>query len=208
RRHFTHSKVMAWVAFDRAISTAELYERDVPPIPCRGPRPRSPAGGGRKGSAPGGTPSSRTTDPARPAPTRLGRPPSASLPRPDPRSGGTVRAIERELMSDGFVMRYAPGPSSEATDGLPAGEGVFLPCTLWLADNYALQGRDDEARRTFERVLKVANDVGLISEEYDPRAGRLLGNFPQAFSHVSIVNTARNLSHPGGPATDRHESAK
>ena len=101
-------------------------------------------------------------------------------------------------MTDGFVARYIPEPG---VDGLPGGEGAFLACTFWLADNYALQGRHDEARRVFERLLAIRNDVGLLAEEYDPAAGRLVGNFPQAFSHIGLVNTAFNLATgPEGPS--------
>jgi GH15 family glucan-1,4-alpha-glucosidase len=107
---------------------------------------------------------------------------------------------ERELMHDGFVARYATG---SGVDGLPPGEGMFLPCTFWLADNYALMGRPADARRVFEQLLRVCNDVGLLAEEYDPHARRQLGNFPQAFSHVGLVNTAVNLSQAGGPAEHR-----
>jgi GH15 family glucan-1,4-alpha-glucosidase len=99
-------------------------------------------------------------------------------------------------------MRYATAPD---VDGLPHGEAAFLPCTLWLADNLALQGRLGEARACFERVLAVRNDVGLLAEEFEPVAGRLLGNFPQALSHVALVNTARNLARAGGPAEHRQE---
>jgi GH15 family glucan-1,4-alpha-glucosidase len=101
---------------------------------------------------------------------------------------------------DGFVARYA---TRREVDGLPPGEGAFLPCTFWLADNLALQGRADEARSLFERLLGVRNDVGLLSEEYDPRTHRLLGNFPQAMSHTALVNTAANLTTAIGPARDR-----
>jgi GH15 family glucan-1,4-alpha-glucosidase len=118
----------------------------------------------------------------------------------DPRVRGTIEAIERELMEDGFVRRYAPRPE---VDGLPPGEGVFLLCTFWLADDLAMLGRQREAERLFERVLAVRNDLGLLSESYDVRQRRLVGNFPQAFSHVGLVNTARNLSRRGGPAQDR-----
>lgn len=125
------------------------------------------------------------------------------LPTSDPRLRGTVEAIERHLMTNGFVARY---PTANGVDGLPAGEGAFLPCTFWLADNLALMGRLDDARKIFERLLAVCNDVGLLSEEYDPVARRQLGNFPQAFSHVGLVNTARNLSHPGRwPAAHRQK---
>ena len=112
------------------------------------------------------------------------------LPADDGRVRGTIEAIERELLSDGFVHRYAPDPE---VDGLPGGEGVFLLCTFWLADCLALIGRHDDARSTFERLLSIRNDVGLLSEMYDPAQARMLGNFPQAFSHVGLVNTALNL---------------
>jgi GH15 family glucan-1,4-alpha-glucosidase len=107
---------------------------------------------------------------------------------------GTVAAIEKHLLSkDGYVNRYTIDP---AVDGIPHGEAAFLPCTFWLADNYAFQGRVDEARETFDRVLAIRNDLGLLSEEYDPVDKRLLGNFPQAFSHFGMVNTAYNLEAP------------
>jgi GH15 family glucan-1,4-alpha-glucosidase len=106
----------------------------------------------------------------------------------------TVRAIERSLLVDGFVRRYRTDSRTARVDGLPPGEGTFLPCSFWLADNYALQGRLEEAHRLFTRLLSVPNDLGLLSEEYDPDDSRLLGNFPQAFSHVSLVNSARILS--------------
>jgi len=102
-----------------------------------------------------------------------------------------VAAIERELVDEGFVLRYQ---AAESIDGLPPGEGAFLPCSFWLLDNYALQGRRAEACALFERLLGVANDVGLLAEEYDPRACRLIGNFPQALSHVALINAARSLS--------------
>jgi GH15 family glucan-1,4-alpha-glucosidase len=122
------------------------------------------------------------------------------LPASDARVRGTVEAIERHLTTDGFVARY---PTSEELDGLPPGEGAFLACTFWLADVLALLGRLDEAHRLFERLLGLRNDVGLLAEEYDPAARRLLGNFPQALSHVSLVNTACNLSAGEGPAAHR-----
>lgn len=122
------------------------------------------------------------------------------LPATDPRMVGTVAAIQARLCQDGFVERY---PTSSGVDGLPPGEGAFLICSFWLADNLALQGRVSEARALFERLLALRNDVGLLAEEYDPRSGRLVGNFPQAFSHVGLINTARNLDHAGGPAEDR-----
>jgi GH15 family glucan-1,4-alpha-glucosidase len=124
------------------------------------------------------------------------------LPPEDPRVQSTVRAIERELMRDGFVLRYLSDPR---VDGLPSGEGAFLPCTFWFADALELLGRHDEARALFERLLALRNDVGLLSEEYDVGRGRLSGNFPQAFSHVSLINTALNISPAVGPAEHRKE---
>lgn len=125
------------------------------------------------------------------------------LPATDPRMRGTVEAVRTELVRDGFVDRY---PTLSGVDGLPPGEGTFLACTLWLADNLALMGRTDEAKEIFERVLDLRNDVGLLAEQYDPRERRLVGNFPQALSHIGLVNTARNLSRRGGPAEQRPRS--
>jgi GH15 family glucan-1,4-alpha-glucosidase len=125
------------------------------------------------------------------------------LPASDPRVRGTVEAIERDLMSDGFVLRYR---TKRDIDGLPPGEAAFLPCSFWLADNFELLGRNDDARRLFERLLSLCNDVGLLSEGYDPHNQRLLGNFPQALSHLALVNTACNLSRERGPAADRQRS--
>ena len=122
------------------------------------------------------------------------------LPADDPRVVGTIEGVQRELMADGFVQRYH---SEEGVDGLPAGEGVFLPCSFWLADCLNLLGRTAEARALFDRLLGLTNDVGLLSEEYDPAAKRLLGNFPQAFTHVSLVNSAGNLSGTTRPAAHR-----
>jgi GH15 family glucan-1,4-alpha-glucosidase len=121
----------------------------------------------------------------------------------DPRVQGTVAAIERELMCEGLVLRYT-GERSAAVDGLPPGEGAFLPCSFWLADVYGLMGRLGDATALFERLLGLANDVGLFSEEFDPTTGRMLGNFPQAFTHLSLINTARSLADEQGPA--RHRS--
>ena len=104
-------------------------------------------------------------------------------------------------MAGGFVVRYAAAPG---VDGLPPGEGAFLPCTFWLADNFELLGRHVDALRIFERLLDISNDVGLLSEEYNPQVQRLVGNFPQAFSHVALINTAYNLSRRGGLSTRQH----
>jgi GH15 family glucan-1,4-alpha-glucosidase len=122
------------------------------------------------------------------------------LPVDDPRMQGTLAAIERRLMYDGLVFRYDTG---QTEDGLPPGEGAFIACSLWFADNLILAGRKAEARAMFERVLALRNDVGLLAEEYDPRAGKQMGNFPQAFSHVALVNTALNLTRSEGPAEER-----
>jgi GH15 family glucan-1,4-alpha-glucosidase len=125
------------------------------------------------------------------------------LPADDPRMLGTVAAIEERLMRDGFVQRY---DSPADVDGLPTGEGAFLPCTFWVADNLALQGSRGEAREIYLRLLDIRNDVGLLAEVYDPGARRQLGNFPQAFSHVCLVNTARTLAREqGGPSEQRHK---
>jgi len=121
----------------------------------------------------------------------------------DPRMVGTVAAIERDLLQDGFVRRYRP---HQAIDGLPEGEGAFIACTFWLADNYWLQGRREEAVRMFEALLALCNDVGLLAEEYSVELKCQLGNFPQAFSHVMLINTARNLSGGRGPAIDRRSN--
>ena len=122
------------------------------------------------------------------------------LPVDDSRVAGTIAAVEQQLMHDGFVKRYL---THEGVDGLPAGEGAFLACSFWLADAYVLQGRREEAEALFERLLGLTNDVGLLAEQYDPASGRHTGNFPQAFSHVSLINTARNLANSGGPARER-----
>jgi GH15 family glucan-1,4-alpha-glucosidase len=122
------------------------------------------------------------------------------LPANDPRVVGTVEAIQRELCEGGFVRRYDTGSTK---DGLPPGEGTFLACSFWLADALSLMCRPDEARAIFERLLSLCNDVGLLAEEYDPRTKRQLGNFPQAFSHVALLNTAQNLTHPSCPVVER-----
>jgi GH15 family glucan-1,4-alpha-glucosidase len=203
RRDFTHSKVMAWVAVDRAVKAVERFglephrlehwkalRREIHEEVC-----------------------ARGFDAERGAFTQffgskdldaslLMMPLVGFLPAHDPRVRGTIEAIERELCRDGLILRY---PTRESVDGLPPGEGAFLACTFWLADGLQLLGRYDEARALFERLLALRNDVGLLAEEWDPRAKRFLGNFPQAFSHVGLINTARNLSRRGGPAEHRKE---
>lgn len=202
RRHFTHSKIMAWVALDRMVRAAEKLHFDAPITNWRASRRALRQEILEKGYDPRRNTfvqfyGSETLDAA-----LLMIPMVGFLDAKDPRMKGTVQAIRRELAQDGFIARY---PSHPEIDGLPAGEGAFLPCTFWLVDNLALQGRYDEARDQFERLLALCNDVGLLSEEYDPRAKRLLGNFPQAFSHVGLINSALNLARAHGPAEARQE---
>jgi GH15 family glucan-1,4-alpha-glucosidase len=200
RRHFTHSKVMCWVAFDRASTVAgELGDHD------RAARWRRIADDIHaeiciKGYDPEIGSFVQSYGARQLDASLLQIPLVGFLPPNDARVRGTITAIERRLMNDGFVMRY---DTQAGVDGLPPGEGAFLACSFWLADNYVLQGRRAEARALFERLLGLCNDVGLLAEEYDPRAGRMLGNFPQAFSHVGLINTALNLSRTEGPARDR-----
>ncbi|HSP78459.1 MAG TPA: glycoside hydrolase family 15 protein [Myxococcaceae bacterium] len=122
------------------------------------------------------------------------------LPPEDARVVGTVEAVWRELCEDGFIHRY---DTRRSRDGLPPGEGAFLACTFWLADAFAMLGRTREARQLFERLLSLRNDVGLLAEEYDPRTRRQVGNFPQAFSHVALINTAQNLTRAPRARTER-----
>jgi GH15 family glucan-1,4-alpha-glucosidase len=201
-RHFTHSKVMAWVAFDRGIKMVESFQLSAPVERWRELRERIHAdvcehGFSRKRNAFVQSYGSEELDAS-----LLQIALTGFLPATDPRVVSTVDAIREELTVDGLVMRYR---SHESVDGLPRGEGVFLACSFWLADNLCLQGRWDEARELFQRLVGLANDVGLLAEEYDPVARRLLGNFPQAFSHVGLVNTAMNLGNREKPAEQRAE---
>jgi GH15 family glucan-1,4-alpha-glucosidase len=203
RRHFTHSKVMAWVAVDRAVKSVERFGFDGPVARWRALRKLIHTEVCREGFDPGLNSFVQSYGSTALDASLLMIPLVGFLPAEDPRVQGTVDAVQKHLMSSGFVLRYH---NERHVDGLPRGEGVFLPCTAWLADVLVLLGRTDEARELFERILSVRNDVGLVSEEYDPVGGRLLGNFPQAFTHVSLINTARNLSHVGGPAEHRSSS--
>ncbi len=200
RRQFTHSKVMAWVAFDRAIKAVERHGAEGPVERWRSLRAQVHAEVCREGFDPRRQTFTQSYGSADLDASLLMIPLVGFLPADDPRVLGTVAAIERELMCNGLVRRYRPTPD---VDGLPGGEGVFLACTFWLADNYALQGRRDDAVALFEHLLGLCNDLGLLSEEYDPEAARQLGNFPQAFSHVMLINTARNLVRDHGPAEER-----
>ena len=200
RRRFTHSKVMCWVAFDRGISAAERYGLPGPVPRWREVRAAIHEDVCRRAWRPklGYFAQSYGSDEL--DASLLLIPMTGFLPATDPRVRGTIEAIQRELTVDGFVQRYR---TRRALDGLPPGEGVFLACSFWLADALCLLGRADEARALFERLCRLANDVGLLAEEYDPASGRHLGNFPQAFSHVALVNTALNLSEHAKPAEQR-----
>jgi GH15 family glucan-1,4-alpha-glucosidase len=200
RRHFTHSKVLAWVAFDRSIKSAEIYGLTGPIDRWRSIREEIHEEVCLKAyDAAQGTFTQSYGSEELDA-SLLQIPLVGFLPVEDPRVAGTIAAIERNLLHDGFLDRYR---THADVDGLPAGEGAFLACTFWLADAYMLQGRRDEAQAIFERLIGLTNDVGLLAEQYDVRSRRQLGNFPQAFSHVSLINTARNLENAGGPAKER-----
>lgn len=199
-RAFTHSRMMAWVAFDRAVITVERYGLDGPVERWRQIRQEihdeictRGFDGGKNSFVQyyGGTALDASL---------LLIPQLGFLPPADPRVAGTIAAVERELMPDGLMLRY----TTEATDdGIGGGEGAFLACSFWLADAYVLTGRLDDARALFDRLLGIRNDLGLLAEEYDIAAGRLLGNFPQAFSHIGLINTAHNLIAAEGPARQR-----
>jgi GH15 family glucan-1,4-alpha-glucosidase len=204
RRQFTHSKLMAWVAFDRAVKAVERFGCDGPGARWRRQRAALRQEICSRGYNRDKRAFVQEYEGSELDASLLMLPLVGFLPPDDERVRGTVAAIERELLSDGLVLRYRTA-EAQAVDGLPPGEGAFLLCTFWLADNYALAGRRDDARAVFERLLALRNDLGLLSEQYDPRAGRMLGNFPQAFSHVGLINTARNLSREGGPAQRRPE---
>jgi GH15 family glucan-1,4-alpha-glucosidase len=199
-QHFTFSKVMAWVAFDRAVKSVEELGLDGPVDHWRTLQRQIHADVCEKGfdrelgcfvQAYG----SKQLDAS-----LLLMPSTGFLPPSDPRVEGTIEAIARGLMCDGLVMRY---DTAATDDGLPPGEGAFIACSFWLADAFVLLGRLDEARALFERLLTIRNDVGLLAEEYDPRERRQVGNFPQAFSHVALVNTAHNLTRATKPVHQR-----
>ncbi len=203
RKQFTYSKAMVWVAFDRGVRSIEEFGLEGPLDRWRELRERvhqqvCEKGFDRKLNSFVQYYGSTELDASLLLLSQVG-----FMAADDPRIVGTVAAIERELLKDGFVARY---DTSAGTDGLAGSEGAFLACSFWLADNYVLQGRDQEARALFERLLALRNDVGLLAEEYDPKAKRQVGNFPQAFSHVALINTAHNLSREVGPAQHRAES--
>jgi GH15 family glucan-1,4-alpha-glucosidase len=195
RRHFTHSKIMAWVAVDRAVRMLEqseraaaraellqrlraLRERIHEEIAQRAFHPRVRAFAQYYGA--------EAVDAS-----ALIIPHVGFLPATDPRMLGTVRAVEQTLLHDGFVLRYA---TEGGVDGLAGSEGAFLACSFWLCDNYALTGQLDKAEELFERLLALRTPLGLLSEEYDPTRQRLVGNFPQGFSHLALISSAHTLS--------------
>ncbi len=198
QRHFTHSKVMAWVALDRAVKAVELFSRPGPLQRWRALRHQIHEEVLDRGFDAGRNTFVQYYGAKQLDASLLMIPLVGFLPATDPRMRGTVDAIQRELCQDGFVLRYQTD-SPDQVDGLPPGEGAFLACSFWLADNLALMHRHDEAKQQFEALLALRNDVGLLAEEYDSKAGRQVGNFPQAFSHVPLINTAYHLSGLGGP---------
>jgi GH15 family glucan-1,4-alpha-glucosidase len=203
RRHFTHSKVMAWVALDRAVKAVERFDLSGPVDRWRRLRDEIHAEVCRDGYDAERKTFTQYYGSSELDASLLMIPLVGFLAPSDARVAGTVEAVQRELLHEGLVRRYS---TSTEVDGLPAGEAAFLTCTFWLADNLALLGRRQEARRLFERVLDLRNDLGLLSEEYDPAVRRLVGNFPQALSHVGLVNTAYNLTTRRGPAEHRRRS--
>ena len=205
RQHFVHSKVMAWVAFDRASDEVGVKAFREPGDRWRAIADEIHAEVCERGFDRDLNSFVQAYGSRRLDASLLLLPLVGFLPADDPRIQGTLKAIENKLLfQDEFVLRYETDNSS---DGLPPGEGAFLACSFWLVDNYVLQGRYEDAQRLFERLLARCNDVGLLAEEIDPANGRMLGNFPQAYSHVGLINCALNLSHRVGPAEERAASA-
>jgi GH15 family glucan-1,4-alpha-glucosidase len=199
-RHYTHSKVMTWVAFDRAVRAVAEFGLDGPAARWRTARDALHAEICRRGYDPKRNTFVRAYGETELDAATLLIPLVGFLPADDPRMLGTVRAIQNRLCDSGLVRRY---DTTTAEDGLPPGEGLFLPCSFWLADNLILQGRAAEGERLFERLLEIRNDVGLLAEEFDTSTQMQLGNFPQALSHLALIGTAYNLSSSRGPASVR-----
>jgi GH15 family glucan-1,4-alpha-glucosidase len=199
-QHFTHSKIMAWVAIDRAIKAVEMFGLEGPVEEWRALAAAihddvCAKGFNRKKGHFVQVYGGDYPDASLLLMAQLG-----FLPPDDPRYVATVEAVERELKSDGLILRYR---TEHADDGLAPGEGAFLACSFWLVDAYVLIGRYDDAAALFNRLLALRNDLGLLAEEYDPEAKRQLGNFPQAFSHIALINSAHNLASHAAPAKDR-----
>jgi GH15 family glucan-1,4-alpha-glucosidase len=203
RRHFTHSKVLAWVAFDRAVDTVERMGLPGPVDRWRRIRQEIHDEVCREGFNVELGSFTQSYGSAELDASTLLIPLVGFLPASDRRVVGTVEAIQKHLTRDGFVERYRTTETRHHVDGLTGSEGVFLPCSFWLVDALLMLDRTDEARKLFEQLIGVGNDLGLLSEEYDPGEGRLLGNFPQAFTHVGLVNSAYNLSAQAGPIHQR-----
>jgi GH15 family glucan-1,4-alpha-glucosidase len=190
RRHFTHSKVMAWVAMDRAVKAVEDFGRRGEVDRWRRVRDEIHAEVLERGYDAELGSFVQSYDSKRLDASLLTIPLFGFLPPDDPRVRGTLEAVRRELLRDGFVQRYAHDRETGNVDGLPPGEGAFFLCSFWFVDNLVLLGELEEACQMFDRLLALRNDLGLLSEEYDPEAKRLVGNFPQAFSHIGLINTA------------------
>jgi GH15 family glucan-1,4-alpha-glucosidase len=203
RQHFTYSKVMAWVAFDRGVKAVEAFGLAGPVDRWRRIRAEIHEEVCRRAFNRDLGAFAQAYDSDLLDASTLLIPQVGFLPPDDARVRGTVEAIERRLLRGGFVLRYDTAASE---DGLPPGEGAFLPCSFWLADAYVLIGRPVDADRLFERLVGLCNDVGLLAEEYDTDAGRLVGNFPQAFSHIALVNTAHNIAAATKPCEQRSAS--
>jgi GH15 family glucan-1,4-alpha-glucosidase len=204
RHHFTYSKVMAWVAFDRGIKTAAAFGLEAPVDRWRKIRAEIHEEVCRRGFSTALGSFTQAYDSDLLDASALLIPQVGFLPPDDPRVQGTINAIERKLLRGGLVLRY---DTSATEDNLPPGEGAFLPCSFWLADAYVLIGRHADARRLFERLVNLRNDVGLLAEEYDANAQRLVGNFPQAFSHIALINTAHNIAAVTRPCEQRSGNA-
>ena len=202
RRHFTHSKVLAWVAFDRAIDLVERFDQPGPADRWRRAREEIKTEVCREAFDTELNSFTQSYGSDELDASTLLIPIVGFLPPDDPRVVGTIEAIQRNLTRDGFVERYATRADNQV-DGLAGHEGVFLFCSFWLVDALLMLERDDDARELFEKLLGISNDLGLLAEEYDPSAKRQLGNFPQAFTHVGLVNSAYNLSQHDSPHQQR-----
>jgi GH15 family glucan-1,4-alpha-glucosidase len=202
KRHFTYSKVMAWVAFDRAIKSAQKFELKGPIERWHSLRRRIHDEVCARAFDQEQNSFVQSYEGKELDASLLLLPGVGFLPPEDPRIKGTIEAVERKLMIGGLVRRY---DTATAEDGLPPGEGVFLACSFWLVDAYVMLGRLSDAESLFKRLVSLCNDVGLLAEEYDPASKELLGNFPQAFSHVALVNSAFNLTRAAKPAEQRAE---